>query len=306
MLDKNVIRESLETTFDIPFSVQISYENKEPVFMLAPEDPGKELFCIKVSFRNQVRLMMDFIPQKYSVNFIHAMGERSYEDREIFSRYCLLMREKGAKLTIRVNGSEINVADITLWPEKWYAFEARVTKMPIFEDGEPDYVEVVKDWGSLMMGMVLVLADIVPIEEKQNQQGYSEGDVRRIEANRSERNPLNRKLCLTAKGYNCVICGFDFERVYGELGHHFIHVHHIKPVSQVGVGYIINPIKDLIPVCPNCHAMLHRSDPPIQPELLKAIFMAEKKKTVYNTYIPQMSIVAESQMPYGGNNGSNE
>ena len=50
----------------------------------------------------------------------------------------------------------------------------------------------------------------------------------------------------------------DFENMYGELGKGFIHVHHIVPISMIGKEYKIDPIKDLVPVCPNCHAMLHR------------------------------------------------
>ncbi len=296
MSDKDTIRKSLEAAFDIPFSVQTSYDKKEPVFMLAPEDPGKELFCIRVSFRNQIRIMMDFIPQKYSVNFIHSMGERADMDRDIFSSYYQLMKTKGAKMTVKVNGSELNVTDIKSWPKDWSVFEARATKMPVIKDGIPDYTESVQEWGSLMMGMVLALADIVPVEEEQGWHGYSEGDARRVELNRYERNPLNRKLCLAAKGYECAICGFDFEKVYGKLGYHFIHVHHITPVSQVGSGYMINPMKDLIPVCPNCHAMLHRSDPPLQPEQLEKIVMTNKKEMVYCDPISPMSVVAESKV----------
>ena len=54
------------------------------------------------------------------------------------------------------------------------------------------------------------------------------------------------------------ICGFDFEKTYGEIGKGFIHVHHIVPVSEIGESYRVDYEKDLIPVCPNCHAMLHR------------------------------------------------
>jgi len=63
----------------------------------------------------------------------------------------------------------------------------------------------------------------------------------------------------------------NFASVYGGVGDGFIHVHHIVPVSVIGTGYIINPIDDLVPVCPNCHAMLHRKDPPYSVEEMKLI-----------------------------------
>lgn len=299
MLDKDTVRNSLETAYDIPFSVQVSYENKEPVFMLAPEDSGKEFFDIKVSFRNRVRITMEFIPQKYSVNFIHSMGERAYAQRRIFVSYYMLMKTKGARQTVRVNGEELNMMDVDSWPKDWSTFEARATKIPVFEEGKADYAEAAQEWGSLMMGMVLSLADIVPIEDEEpEQQGYSEGDARRTESVRYERNPLNRKLCLEAKGYECAVCGFDFEKIYGELGHHFIHVHHIVPVSQVGPGYVIDPVKDLIPVCPNCHAMLHKSDPPLYPDQLKEIVAIRKKTTVYYGFSSEPSMAAETKLDY--------
>ena len=67
----------------------------------------------------------------------------------------------------------------------------------------------------------------------------------------------------------CSVCGFDFQKQYGAIGKNFIHVHHIVPVSQMGDGYVVDPIKDLIPVCPNCHAMIHRTDPPLTIEELR-------------------------------------
>ena len=50
----------------------------------------------------------------------------------------------------------------------------------------------------------------------------------------------------------------SFEEVYGEVGRGFIEVHHIVPISERGGDYIVDPIRDLIPLCSNCHAMIHR------------------------------------------------
>jgi len=55
----------------------------------------------------------------------------------------------------------------------------------------------------------------------------------------------------------CVICGFDFGTVYGDDFRGFIHVHHLKPLSEIKKEYEVNPITDLRPVCPNCHAIIH-------------------------------------------------
>ena len=66
--------------------------------------------------------------------------------------------------------------------------------------------------------------------------------------------------CIKYNGANCKVCDFDFEAVYGEHGIGFIHVHHTIPLASIRKEYILDPHKDLIPVCPNCPAMLHRGD----------------------------------------------
>jgi len=91
---------------------------------------------------------------------------------------------------------------------------------------------------------------------------YKEGVAQQVLVNRYERNPKARQACLDHYGPVCVICRFEGEDAYGEIGAGVIHVHHVVPLSAVGEGYKCDPITDLRPVCPNCHAVLHRSDPP--------------------------------------------
>lgn len=89
---------------------------------------------------------------------------------------------------------------------------------------------------------------------------YTEGAKKRIVVNAYERNRKARDVCLKHYGYRCVVCDFDFEAVYGGLGKAFAHVHHLKPLALTDAAYKLDPIADLRPVCPNCHAMLHRRD----------------------------------------------
>ncbi len=96
-----------------------------------------------------------------------------------------------------------------------------------------------------------------------------EGAKKKITVNSYERNSQARQACLKEYGYKCSICNFDFEKVYGEIGKNFIHVHHVKPLSEINEKYHIDPIKDLRPVCPNCHAMLHKKTPAFSIEDIK-------------------------------------
>ena len=87
---------------------------------------------------------------------------------------------------------------------------------------------------------------------------YSEGHCRIVAVNKYERNPNARRKCIERYGSRCAICGIDFGERYGEYARGFIHVHHLRPLHTIGEGYEVDPEKDLIPVCPNCHAMIHR------------------------------------------------
>ena len=95
--------------------------------------------------------------------------------------------------------------------------------------------------------------------------------MQRIAVNKYERDPKVRARAIENYGPTCQVCGFNFERVYGALGEGFIHVHHLVPLSEVGHSYVIDPVKDVQPVCPNCHAMLHKRMPPYTIEQLRAV-----------------------------------
>ena len=103
-----------------------------------------------------------------------------------------------------------------------------------------------------------------------------EGAKRQITVNAYERNPAARKQCIAFYGYRCSVCGINFEEIYGSIGKDYIHVHHLTPLSGIGEKYLVDPIADLRPVCPNCHAMIHRRNPPYTIDELKSIRIANE------------------------------
>lgn len=86
---------------------------------------------------------------------------------------------------------------------------------------------------------------------------YAEGATRRVCVNAYERSQEAVQQCKAAHGTACVVCGIDFGAVYGAEFTGFIHVHHLRPLSAVGGEYSVDPVEDLCPVCPNCHAIIH-------------------------------------------------
>lgn len=112
-------------------------------------------------------------------------------------------------------------------------------------------------------------------EEVDRNEVLIEGASKTISVNVFERNPTARSKCLAHYGYKCTVCSFDFEEFYGSIGQSFIHVHHIVPLSETGGEYELDPVKDLVPVCPNCHAMIHRTRPILTIAQLKAHLKAK-------------------------------
>lgn len=100
---------------------------------------------------------------------------------------------------------------------------------------------------------------------------YKEGRLIHKVSKRFERNRTAREECLKVHKHSCKACGLDFEKRYGQIGKGFIHVHHVVPLSQRAGEYNPDPVKDLIPLCPNCHAMIHRLDPPYELIALKEL-----------------------------------
>lgn len=99
--------------------------------------------------------------------------------------------------------------------------------------------------------------------------GEIEGAIKRGEFTWRERSRKNRAACLAAHGYTCGVCGQSMTDVYGEVANTLIHVHHIIPVGSLQSPMVFDPIKDLIPLCPNCHYAAHLKYPPFSPEELR-------------------------------------
>jgi len=131
------------------------------------------------------------------------------------------------------------------------------------------------------LGMASSSAIYFP-EEVSESSIFVEGAVRKVTVNAYERNAEARSKCINQYGVCCSVCNFNFENFYGEVGKGFIHVHHLRQLSEISREYEVNPITDLKPVCPNCHAIIHRKTPPYTIEEVKAM-ISQKAVTKVET-----------------------
>lgn len=216
----------------------------------------------------------EFHVGKFAGDLLRHMSIADAEQRTRFLALARLVSDSGGRTTMKINGSQVDATKSANWPSEWGSLDLRVERTPLMIDHEdPAKIEdVIVTWGGNLLGMVVCL---LPVEEVEPEvsfelKGLPEGARERVEVNRYERNRINRTLCIAVHGAACLACGMDFLRTYGDIGRDYIHVHHIVPVSKLGANYLIDPARDLVPVCPNCHAMLHRCDPPLAIDALRA------------------------------------
>ena len=266
------MKKELEEAYDIPFDVSKNGEE----YLISPSNELKEYFEIHISFRAYVRIIIETYPQSHAADMLNDMAHATEEKKNLFFGYLDTFKSRGFGITEKVNDNEIDLR--SSWPDNWRNLYIRLTRI---EEQDADFEKEATESALLAAGMMLSLLNVVQTEDENidgsEDTGYVEGSKYSVRLDRYERNPLNRELCLQANGYTCKICGFDFEKTYGDIGRHFIHVHHIHQLSLAGGPVKIDPVHDLIPVCPNCHAMLHTSTPPLMPDELRRIIKENKK-----------------------------
>ena len=118
---------------------------------------------------------------------------------------------------------------------------------------------------------------VSPSNELRLAEVLVEGAVRQKIVKAYERSPIARVRCIEAHGCTCAVCGFDFGLAYGKVAEGFIHVHHINPLASIGAQYEVNPVEDLRPLCPNCHAVIHKANQNWSIEEVKAMMSGAAK-----------------------------
>lgn len=157
--------------------------------------------------------------------------------------------------------------------QQWFPQQSGISLKPeILSLLESNWFDFVRD--NKYIGNGFVSNDVISDETES----FMEGKSKEVTQTRYERNPQARKTCLRHHGYSCQICEFNFGKTFGEIGNGFIHVHHINAIAGIGKEYEIDPKNDLIPVCPNCHAMIHSKRPAFTIDEIK-----ERIKTTANS-----------------------
>lgn len=173
------------------------------------------------------------------------------------------LQEDAAELLFLVNEREIlDIDDL----ENWSSLELRLRfRFKDLSESDSALRKALLGSFAILLELITDKSDEFEVEVTP---GYEEGEKNTVLKNHYERSRINRALCLEWHGFECKACNLNMGKKYGPLGDGVIHVHHLEPVSQMEKPRVLNPKTDLVPLCPNCHAIVHRKNPPLTiPEL---------------------------------------
>lgn len=217
--------------------------------------PAPHGFTMRI-YDNYLSWKVELHLDVFTAPLISAMQSR-YEERKLgLESYLELARAKNNLFLLEINGK----SDLTPTSEDWNEIDFALAKSYFSEDSEFASLSAV-----ILDFMCIVLFLIIEDTEwtANTGVGHVEGAIYSEIVKRYERSRYNRALCLKYYGFMCRGCGDQLAEKYGPIGTDVIHVHHIVPVSAMGGSYQLNPIKDLIPLCPNCHNIVHKKNPPM-------------------------------------------
>lgn len=107
---------------------------------------------------------------------------------------------------------------------------------------------------------------------------FYEGSIRRISVEIRERDATARMACIEHYQAKCFICKFDFGKFYGSEAEGFIHVHHREQLAKAAGRRKVDPIEDLVPLCPNCHSVVHLRKKAYEVDEVKKMVERQKSK----------------------------
>ena len=213
--------------------------------------------------RTVFRTSAVFVADRFAGEMLRRIG--SHTSAEL--RWPDLVAEgdsRGINTIVTVNASD--VADVaSMQPSVWQALEIECSQR-IPSITTPDWIEDLVCVGEQVLGMVLTGLDL---DDEEVLEGQEEGGSRTVVSTRYERSRVNRMRCIREYGTSCWVCDFDFGQTWGGIGFGFVEVHHRVPLAMMPENYRVDPIRDLIPLCSNCHSMIHKRVPVFQPDELR-------------------------------------
>lgn len=209
------------------------------------DNKGSEVFQM-FNMRKRARLEQKPIWKKRAMRFDRAVLNAYWSRAPIRVIICSgrLRREYTGRS--KASSVKFRQLDEVSWAVKWY------------DEKTGDYL--------IQRGLRPVSPDPVPQRIEEVPEGFEGERKKRYLFYRTRERKLRNAKIAEALEKNkgrlaCEVpsCGFDFAEVYGALGERYAEVHHKFPLGKAPSKGITNVLDDLVIVCSNCHAMIHRN-----------------------------------------------
>lgn len=274
-IDARELASLIASRFSVAFEGSIEEVDGGRFTVIRPSDLERGTgFCVVVG-RTPRRIEASFKADRFAAALLRQMAEADSEARALFVSLLNEAEKTGTSVSATLNDAPIK-KDGDLIARDWLSFEIDCDKKVPLRAPTQDFIaKTIFEVTSTCISLALSL---LPLEDSRDfpplfEDGLPEGASMKMVVNRYERNRNNRAACIAHYGDSCIVCNFNFGEIYGKLGQGVIEVHHLIMVSAMGGDYRVNPRTDLVPVCSNCHTMMHRRNPPLDVTELKKLLL---------------------------------
>ncbi len=272
-IDQERLLNLLYSSTGLHFSIRFETEWR---FSLIPTDVVEvNAFKVNVAI-GWKRIELLFVAGSLAGELLEEMRNADESGRLIFNSILDDCSNQGASVHIKVNDLNYHTSSAEYWNIRWARFEFGLKCKSLLFDTKTGEI-VVEDIYAWIVRFIALVVAILPVEEADGKEseidqfGFSEGTKQHVWGNRYERDQRNRAAAIAIHGTSCAACGIDFGKFYGPVADGYIHIHHVIPVSKLDATYQLNLKTDLVPLCPNCHAVAHRMDPPLSVSEIKKL-----------------------------------
>lgn len=249
-----------------------------PAIRPAGMPAGQPMFSIAL-VQDPLTVSAQFVADDYGGALLRRIGGQVHSDPQSWSDQLTRAKELGISLEVLVNG--VTFPEVTDESLPWRSLEIEARIRTRRWRSPEDLADL---WGAaagsclslILSGLALEAIDDFP-------SGLPEGAAAQSLVTRYERNPINRLRSIQYHGYACWVCDTNLAEQYPGLGDRYIEVHHILPVSVMPENYRVNPVTEMVPLCPTCHRMAHRENPPVHPVDLRRIRGLPERTSVFRS-----------------------
>lgn len=274
--DSRSLEAKLSSVLCAPIKVSISYDSHGKKVVARPDIyPSRHGFSFLCRPVYMDMVSSELMFDSYGHNVVDEWEANARTTAGVAWDYLSNLPYK-TTIQLTISGRRItNASELSNAPsDSWRAQNIRM-KLKAYKS---DCIDTEEAALQSSLGFALLLAGYPGMNNSVSQADHDvvEGRTHLTESMSYERSWANRMRCLAYHGTRCAVCDFDFGEMYGQEYAGIIEVHHIRPLSSLSEPKPVNPVTDLVPLCPNCHTAIHSTNPPLTPEELREIYQKRK------------------------------